>query len=92
MQRNGVAAWRIAMWGTIAFLLVLPAIAMCFTREVNWDAIDFLAAAVLLVGGGLAYEFASRTIRDRRWRMVAAGALLLLVALIWAQGAVGIFD
>ena len=30
--------WRVIMWGTAAFLLLLPAIAMQFTGEVTWDA------------------------------------------------------
>ena len=47
---NGWPLWRVVMWGMIASLLVLPAVAMCFTPAVNWGAEDFLAAAVLLVG------------------------------------------
>jgi len=29
--------WRIAIWGSAAFLLLLPLVAMQFTGEVVWD-------------------------------------------------------
>ena len=39
--RRGKNRWRPAIWGAAAFLLVLPAVAMQFTSEVNWTASDF---------------------------------------------------
>ena len=81
---------RLAMWAVIALLLLLPAIAMRFTREVSWTAFDFAAAAVLLVGGGLAYEVVARLTGDVRRRVIFGLMILGVVLLIWAQGAVGI--
>ena len=51
---------RIVVWGTAAFLLVLPWVAMQFTSEVAWDLMDFVVfGAMLLVVCG-AYDLATR--------------------------------
>jgi hypothetical protein len=39
---------RIVGWGTIVSLIVLPAVAMQFTNEVNWTIADFAFAIVML--------------------------------------------
>lgn len=85
------SAWRGAMWTAIALLLLLPLIAMQFTSEVSWTASDFIAAAVLLVGAGLAYEIVARYVLDHRRRASIAATIIAAVAVIWAHGAVGIF-
>lgn len=79
------------MWSAIALLLILPAVAMRFTREVNWTASDFAAAAILLGGAGLIYELAaSRIVHGTR--RIGVGALIgAVLLLLWAQGAVGVF-
>ena len=41
---------RMLMWATPTALLIAPAVAMQFTREVQWTAFDFVFAAVLLFG------------------------------------------
>ena len=87
----GAFPWRPLMWGAIALILLLPLAAMQFTDEVNWTTFDFAAAAVLLVGAGAAYEVAVRITRDPRRRLLIGAALMFLVALIWAEGAVGVF-
>lgn len=78
------------LWPAIAALLLIPAIAMRFTPELAWGVEDFAAAAVLLIGAGLAWE-AARRIPSRRARILAALAILGLTALIWAELAVGLF-
>lgn len=85
-------SWRLALWGGIAALLAIPAIAMQFTPEVNWGPGDFLAAAGLLGLTGLGLEFAARASVSRGGRLLAAGAIVLLLMLVWAELAVGIFD
>jgi len=67
------------MWGVIAALLVLPAIAMPFTHEVAWGVEDFAFAALILVGAGLLYELAVWKLLTARARMVA-GALIVLAS------------
>lgn len=90
MERPG-GAWHPVMWAVIAAILLLPLVAMQFTDEVNWTAFDFAAAGVLLVGAGLVWEVATRLVSERPRRLVIAAVLVLVVALLWAQGAVGIF-
>ena len=73
-----------------ALLLLVPALAMQFTNEVNWGPLDFVYAGALLIGTGLAYEFASRKLRTTRQRVVVGATLAAAFLLIWAELAVGI--
>ncbi len=72
-------------------LLLVPLVAMQFTSEVAWTALDFAVAGVLILSTGLIYEFAICRIADRRTRLAGAAALAALFLLVWAQLAVGIF-
>lgn len=72
-------------------LLLLPLIAMQFSNEVDWTAFDFLVAGILLFGTGLAIEFALRKTSNAKTRLFAIGAILLVLFLLWAEMAVGIF-
>jgi hypothetical protein len=73
------------------FLLLIPLIAMQFTEEVNWTLFDFIVAGTLLLGTGLMCEFAIRKINKIKYRIAVCAALLVLLLLIWAELAVGIF-
>jgi len=83
--------WRLALWAAIVALLVLPAVAMRFTTEVDWTRSDFATAALLLVGVGLAVELAARLITRPSLRAAAIILAFLVGMLIWAVGAVGLF-
>lgn len=76
---------------TIAFLLLIPFIAMQFTDEVKWTAPDFIVAGVLLLGTGLMCELVMRKVSKTRNRIAICGALLAGLFLIWLELAVGIF-
>lgn len=76
--------------GTLLLLLV-PLVAMQVTNEVSWGPGDFLAAAVLLFGAGMAYALAARRVSGLKHRTAVGLAILLLLATIWAELAVGIF-
>jgi uncharacterized membrane protein len=82
---------RMAMWIFICAILVMPWIAMQFTNSVNWTTFDFAVAGALLVGGGAAFELAVRMTSHAGYRLAIGAALLFVVMLIWAEGAVGIF-
>ena len=84
------SAWRLALWGGVGAALLLPLVAMQFTYEVNWTATDFLFAGALLLGGGALWEVALWRAKSLRARVLIGGAILLVVSLIWAEGAVGI--
>ena len=92
---------KVVKWLLItAVVLAVPALAMAFqlavpdpgsgTDGVNWGPGDFLAAAVMILGAGLLYEWASTRAGTTTHRIavaIMAGAALLLV---WVNLAVGI--
>jgi hypothetical protein len=81
--------WRIAGWAIAAGILLLPFIAMQFTREVNWTGSDFIFAAVLIGGVGLLFELTLRMSDNKPYRAGVALALAASFLTIWATGAVG---
>ena len=78
--------------GGTALLLLVPLVAMQFTREVAWDIGDFVAAALLIAGTGMAYVLSARRLTTRRARLFAGTALAAALVVVWAELAVGIFD
>lgn len=72
-------------------LLSIPALAMLFTNEVNWNAFDFLVAAVLLFGTVFIIDLLRRKIKNKRNFWIGTAIVLLLLFLLWAELAVGIF-
>ena len=74
-----------------AAILCIPAVAMRFTREVNWGALDFIVAGMLLCGTGLVYELAVQRIGQRTHRIIGGLALAAALLLAWAELAVGVF-
>ena len=86
MRKRNIIGFAAA---TILILLV-PLVAMQFTREVNWSVTDFLVAGALLFGTGLAYEFIAARLAKTSHRMAAGVVLAAVLLLVWAQFAVGI--
>jgi hypothetical protein len=82
---------RLALWTGAFALLLVPLIAMRFTDEVNWTLSDFVFAAVMIGGAGLAFELAVRVTRNPSYRAGIAIAIVAAVLLIWAHLAVGVF-
>ncbi len=80
---------------TILFLATMlwlvPLIAMQFTLEVNWQLSDFLVAGVMLFGTGVLCEFIFRKVPAKQTRIFLLVSLLVLLLLVWAALAVGIF-
>jgi uncharacterized membrane protein YfcA len=74
-----------------AAILLVPLVAMQFTNEVNWGVGDFITAAGLLIGAGLAYELAARRVQNPRQRVFVAIGVTGVLLLVWAELAVGIF-
>lgn len=86
---RSVNGWRIAGWGALLALLILPAIAMRYTSEVDWTASDFIFAAVLLSALGIGGEVALRVGRNAPHRLGIAIAALGGFLTVWINGAVG---
>ncbi|WP_207428736.1 hypothetical protein [Pedobacter sp. SYSU D00535] len=76
---------------TVVILLLIPAVAMQFSEEVNWTLSDFVIAAVLLFGTGLSCELVLRNVRRSRSRLLICGLILAALFLIWVELAVGLF-
>lgn len=81
----------IGIISAVAFLLLIPLVAMLFTNEVNWTLQDFIIMGILLLGTGLTVEFVIRTVRNKDYRIGIIAVILILLFLIWAELAVGIF-
>ena len=75
----------------VVTLLLIPIITMQFTDVMNWTLFDFVVAGVLLLGAGLMCEIVIRKVKIRKFRIAICLALLILLFLIWAELAVGIF-
>jgi hypothetical protein len=86
-------AWRWvrwAIWGGAAGLLLLPAIAMRFTPEVDWSAGDFVAMGIMLGTVCALFELGLRRARSNAYvfgALCGAGTGFLIV---WSNLAVGI--
>ncbi len=72
-------------------LLLLPLVAMQFTNEVNWTVSDFMIAGILLFGTGGLIELTIRKINQVSLRVWVIFGILLVLFLVWAELAVGIF-
>lgn len=75
-----------------ALLLLIPAIAMQFTKEVSWGPGDFVVAAVLLFGAGLVAVLGLRHVTGTGRRVALLFGIAFGLALVWAELAVGLFN
>ncbi|MBC9033990.1 hypothetical protein IAG41_16490 [Sphingomonas sp. JC676] len=91
---NGGAAhgdrWRVAIWGLAALMLLTPLVAMQFTREVTWDAADFIVFGTMLVVACGTYELAARATGSGTYRAAVGIAVATAFLLVWINLAVGI--
>ena len=71
-------------------LLLIPLIAMQFTDEVKWTAIDFITMGALLLITGTGIELIRRRNNNVRKRMIYIAICIIVFLLIWVELAVGI--
>lgn len=76
--------------GTLTILLI-PAIGMQVSDNWQWTAFDFIIAGVVLFGAGLAFELISRRSDSLYYKAAVAFVIFTILALLWVNGAVGIF-
>ncbi|MEK6479839.1 hypothetical protein WJR50_20015 [Catalinimonas sp. 4WD22] len=76
---------------TVAFILLVPFIAIQVTNEVSWTFFDFVAAGILLMGTGLLCELVLRKAKQEQNRALVIVVILVVLLLIWRELAVGIF-
>ena len=82
--------WRIAAWGTAAFLLLLPLIAMQFTDEVDWDETDFIVFGAMLALACGTFELSARMTGDVLYRAAVGVTVMAAFVLVWINLSVGI--
>ncbi|MBG7631436.1 MAG: hypothetical protein IZT56_13545 [Bacteroidetes bacterium] len=73
----------------VVIILLIPLLAMQFTEAVNWKVSDFVVAGVLVLGTGLLLEIVLRKVKKSKY--LIAICIVLVLLLIWAELAVGIF-
>ncbi len=83
-------AWRLALWGGLIALWLLPLAAMQVTTEVAWDRQDFVLFAVMLTVVGGAIEAGVRLSGAPAYRLGVAVAAVAGFLLVWANLAVGV--
>ncbi|MDP2260607.1 MAG: hypothetical protein Q8J89_12925 [Caulobacter sp.] len=83
-------AWRMALWGGLIALLLLPLAAMQVTAEVAWDSRDFAIFGVMLAIVGGAIEAGVRLSGSPAYRLAVAIAAVAGFLLVWANLAVGV--
>ena len=77
--------------GLTLLLLLIPLIAMQFTNEVHWGALDFLIGGVLLFGFFFLLSFTYSRLNESKYRWSILIVIVLIFILIWAELAVGVF-
>ncbi|MEQ1643156.1 MAG: hypothetical protein ABL959_06905 [Pyrinomonadaceae bacterium] len=81
----------IGIFLAVTVLLLVPFAAMQIGVDgVKWTAIDFIAAAIMLLGAGLGIEIVLRVVKRFEYRIAACVAILFALAVVWAELAVGI--
>jgi hypothetical protein len=84
-----------AVWGGAALLMLLPLVAMQFTKEVAWRPFDFIVAGFMLLAACGTCELGARMSSSTAYRAaigIAVGAGFLLVWINLAVGIIGTED
>jgi len=64
-------------------LLLIPYIAMKFTGEVFWTALDFITMGIMLLFTGIGIEVALRVAKVTWMRVAAVAAVLFAFVMVW---------
>lgn len=89
--RRGRNRLRPFIWGAAAVLLLLPALAMQFTGEVDWDGADFVVMGLMLATACGLYELAAWLSGNTAYRAAFGIALVAGFLTVWVNLAVGMF-
>ena len=76
--------------GTAAILLI-PLVAMQFDAGVNWSPADFALMGALIAATGMMFVVVARNVANRSHRLLLGVGLVLALALVWVELAVGVF-
>lgn len=85
-------ALRSTLLYSIPFVILsIPLMAMQFTKEVNWTISDFLVMGILLFTTVFTIDFVLKKFKTLKSRLILIVGIVVLLALVWAELAVGIF-
>ncbi len=85
-------ALRSTLLYSIPFVILsIPLMAMQFTEEVNWTISDFLVMGILLFTTVFTIDFVLKKFKTLKSRLILTVGIVVLLALVWAELAVGIF-
>ena len=76
---------------SVTIILLVPLVAMQFTKEVNWDILDFALMGVLLTSAYFICELVWRKVKNIKSRIIICATILFVLVLFWIELAVGIF-
>lgn len=83
---------RTFIYTTSAALLSILMLGNFFSNEFNWSSGDFAVAAVLLFGTAFIIDLVQRIVKNKTYKtLLMSGAITLVLLLIWAELAVGVF-
>ncbi|WP_312195540.1 hypothetical protein [Epilithonimonas vandammei] len=82
---------RTLLYSIPLFILSIPLMAMQFTKEVNWTISDFLVMGILLFTTVFTIDFVLKKFKTLKSRLILIVGIVVLLALVWAELAVGIF-
>lgn len=72
-------------------ILLVPFLGNLFSEEVNWSGFDYLIAAILLGSASFVLEFVLTKAKNKQSRWAWGIVVVLALALVWAEVAVGVF-
>ncbi|MDR3026585.1 hypothetical protein [Chryseobacterium sp.] len=72
-------------------LLCIPLLGNLFSKEINWSASDFLIAGALLFATAFLINLVRNKIKKQSQKVLICIFILLALALIWIELAVGVF-
>jgi hypothetical protein len=91
MKTSGsVYRYAIYLALAVAFLLLIPLVAMQYSDEVNWSLSDFIIAWFLLFGAGITYKLIARKIGNFTYRAAVGLTVGTALFLVWSNLAVGL--
>ncbi|GAB3368034.1 hypothetical protein GCM10027431_12760 [Lysobacter rhizosphaerae] len=79
------------IWGMAAVVLLVPAVAMRFTGEVNWSASDFVVMGAMLATACALYELGAWLSGNPAYRAAFGIAVMAGFLTVWVNLAVGMF-
>lgn len=74
-----------------AVLLCIPLLGNAFSDEFNWSSGDFVVAGILLFGTAFIIDLIQRIVKNKTYKILICGVVLLLLLLTWVELAVGLF-